>query len=331
MSQSSIRPLRMKGFTLIELLVVVAIIALLLSILLPSLGQAREQAKRVKCGANLQQIGRAVANCRTENKEHVPKWDDGFYVEQEEAGGVMLTWVDVLFDLGYTGNVELSFCPTDKRVDDAMYVRGYEWNFTAIEVFGISEQPKNGVRTSYAINAIMSHNWPEDRWKDTSRQFFAIDGWWCWTGNISAQWIMDRYISGTTGDVVSDMWQNAMVGWRHGKRNGANILFNDSHVSFVEPRRPKSVIELRDKCVDRNKVFSWLPGERDLRFDNDRYKGEILEWRMEKSWDGLNGRVPYFAYQEFAMPRTFPKELDPLYRSQKELWKKLPGKMEGRR
>lgn len=63
---------RTAGFTLIELLVVVAIIALLISILLPSLNQARRQARMLIDATNQRQIVTAVTLYADTNGDHLP-------------------------------------------------------------------------------------------------------------------------------------------------------------------------------------------------------------------------------------------------------------------
>src|SRR5690348_17671107 len=86
------RTYRHRGFTLVELLVVIGIIALLVSILLPALNKAREDAKRVRCLSNQRQLVMAWQMYASDNKGKIVGSNTPTYTTQGPDGRGWWNW-----------------------------------------------------------------------------------------------------------------------------------------------------------------------------------------------------------------------------------------------
>lgn len=82
--EASIMRQSYRAFTLIELLVVMSIIALLIALLLPSLGAAMEAGRRANCLSNESQLARGVLSYAGDNAGMIPPY---FHPDNQETGG----------------------------------------------------------------------------------------------------------------------------------------------------------------------------------------------------------------------------------------------------
>jgi len=123
------RPRSRTAFTLVELLVVIGIIALLISILLPSLAAAREQANNIKCANNFRSIGNSIRMFATDHKGRVP------YTQCSPWGapwwGVLMYSRDyfTLVDR-YGADQRLFRCPSKTYADERDTATLYGWGGT---------------------------------------------------------------------------------------------------------------------------------------------------------------------------------------------------------
>ncbi len=216
------------AFTLIELLVVIAIIAILMAILLPALGRARDMSRSTLCLNNEKQNGVPIALYSQDNQEYPPPSSNGTikWFQTLEDCGYMKT--------GYPGGVAITqicpagtlLCPNAKLRDRG----GPRWETTSLVGPGpsFSQLTSDVWGSTYGEQAYLTSDFspPSTYW----------NGSWPMYRHMRFSQVTDQAADLVLlGDsVISSMASYYHTAIRHSNNRRFNTLFWDLHVDSLD-------------------------------------------------------------------------------------------------
>jgi prepilin-type N-terminal cleavage/methylation domain-containing protein len=214
---------RRRAFTLVELLVVIGIIALLISILLPSLAKAREQAVKVQCASNLRQWGIGLTQYCSANKGLYPY--NGAAIPGCPVGGRDTSWTSTCVQDFFKTYLIKNNTLADRAKDNVMFCPSQDWHRQ-------NDMDLQGGLVGYIYlpyrsvpNADTSMNYAPGSFTD---------------GN---EWVNKRKPAGKyhAAPIAMDIlqfdgsvnsWAKASSHMKNGIPSGGNFLFEDGHVTW---------------------------------------------------------------------------------------------------
>lgn len=225
--------IRSRGFTLVELLVVVAIIAVLIALLMPSLTRARESAKMVQCQSNMRQLVLAMTMYADANRSwfpggavyNDPRLEDWVYWQSNRSmrDSALGRYLGAM-------RIELLHCPSDSDNRPRVLTEVYRPSYTMNVLFR-STPPIPGYPTVRLTNIRHSAEKilivDEDEWSLDDGNWNPLQVGQSWENALSARHIR-------AGRVENWLATNSVApNLRPDRNNVGNVAFVDGHVEAV--------------------------------------------------------------------------------------------------